>query len=66
MTMFFIRHETSYGPFFSEKQKAIDYVSGPDMYEDEPEEIPKIIEGRHSYCSIVEVELDDIKVHFDG
>jgi len=64
-SIFFIRHETSYGPFFSSKKKAETYLRDQEYPECE-EDLQDMLAGRHDYCNVVEVQLDDITRHFDG
>jgi hypothetical protein len=63
MHIYFIRHETEYGPFFDSKDKAVTYLLGGKT---SPETILQIVEGTDPYTDIVEVELNDITVSFDG
>ncbi len=60
----FIRHETDYGPFFSDQRKAAAHLK--DVHEHTEAEIAKIVAGSDPYTAIVEVELDDPNVCFDG
>jgi len=64
MKIYFIKHETDYGPFFSSRAKALDYLK-------EDSEWWKVwgagIEtDKDAYITVQEVELDDENVRFDG
>lgn len=63
--IYLIRHETSYGPFLSSREKARDYL---EQLHDEADssEIEEMLEGNHPYTNMIEVELDDKKYRFDG
>ena len=65
-SVFFIRHETSYGPFFSSKEKAAAYLLKDGFEAPGEEELAEMLEGRHCYCNVVEVELDNPDISFDG
>jgi hypothetical protein len=65
----FIQEETNYGPFFSSRGKAEDYLRArltEDATEEEKAELAKQLAGTSYYVSIVEVELDNEDVSFDG
>jgi hypothetical protein len=64
MKIYFIRNETDYGPFFSTRDKAIQYIG--DSYRHDPKERDAIIHGDSCYTGIQEVELDQRGVIFDG
>ncbi len=60
----FIREETTYGPFFSSRKLARDYLMDAcDMSE---EEADISLAGRSPYVNVVGVVLDDPSVSFDG
>ena len=65
--VYIIKHETDFGPFFSSKEKVIAYLKDPDHADvDDPSRINPILEGRDPYINVLEVELDDEDVCFDG
>lgn len=64
-SIWFIKHETDFGPFFSTKEKAIKYLIDDDEEMDE-RRLKAILENRDPYVAVVEVELDDADISFDG
>lgn len=70
-TIFFIREETTFGPFFGTKVEAIEYLRS-DCFDDEvPEEervaeLKEMVEGRHHYINLVEVTLGDTSKVYGG
>lgn len=65
--IYFIKHETDFGPFFSTKKKARTYLEkDADIDEVSSEEIDEMMAGEHDYTNVIEVELDDEDVSFDG
>lgn len=76
-TIFFIKEETTFGPFFSSREKAIAHVKAefeefdPDGEDKEENEktLQLLREGKSDgYISIIEVELDNDSIDniFDG
>lgn len=64
--IWFIRKETDYGPFFSSKEKAIQYLLDRENEEEDSDaDISKILADNDPYTSLVEVTLDK-EVFFDG
>lgn len=73
MKIYFIRHETSYGPFFSTREQAIDCALKrleDNTINNSPtyivNRINDILKGTDPYISIEDVTLDDEDVCFDG
>lgn len=65
--IWFIVHETEFGPFFSTKDKAIAYVKTK-LLDDEEFAVrgQDVVEGNDPYVNIVEVKLDNEDCQFDG
>ena len=64
MKIWFIRHETDYGPFFSTKERAIELLKeDAEWWAKYGEEV---LADKSPYTTIQEVELDDKDVCFDG
>ena len=65
--VYIIKHETDFGPFFSSKDKVKAYLEDPYHVDaNDPARIDLILEGRDPYINVLEVELDDEDVCFDG
>jgi hypothetical protein len=72
--IYFIQHETDYGPFFSSREKAVTFLkkdmlspnASPELRRQEEEELEKAIAGKSCYTNLVPVTLDDESVSFDG
>lgn len=65
--IYYIRHETDYGPFFSSRKKAIAYLQ--DDGEDGrwwAEHGKDVVNGDDAYTTIQKVKLDDINERYDG
>jgi hypothetical protein len=70
-TICFIQRETDYGPFFSTRDKAEQYLKDQvpeDADDEEKKELAEQLAGKSCYVNIVEVELDntDTRSMFDG
>ena len=65
MHIWFIKHERSYGPFFSSRQKAIYWLMQDVDDNHSALRLADILTDSDPYTSIVEVELDK-EQFFDG
>ena len=65
MRIWFIRHETDYGPFFSTREKAIEWLKQDEENDNLPQHLAEILAGDDPYTSLMEVELDT-ETYFDG
>lgn len=67
MKIYFIREETTFGPFFSSKKKVREYLEGRDEDgNNSAKDIEDILAGDSAYTGVEEVELDDSSEIFDG
>ena len=65
--IFFVREETTYGPFFSSHEKATDYLRKKLRDERDLEErMRRIIAREDPYISIASAPINDTSVRFDG
>jgi hypothetical protein len=62
--IWFIQEETTYGPFFSDIDKAEGYLRHD--CEMEEAQLARALAGTDPYINVVGVVLDDASVSFDG
>lgn len=65
MKIYFIKNNTTFGPFFSSVEKAREYLQDP-YVRCEGQDIESVIDGTSPYSYLAEVELDDPSTCFDS